>query len=151
MAVQEIKNLSLVSEIKIEGTDKVIKVDFTDKRFVNRLLKLVKKYQNIGDEIDKEVEKIEAIEDELDKLIAFTDMENNILEDFKNDVDATFNTNLTEQLFGEKCLPAIERYYDLFDAIMPYVKAAKAQENDAIAEITKKYGLNNVDIPSQEA
>ena len=58
----EIKNLSLVTSIKIEGTDKELKVDFSDKRFINKLLKLVKKYQSIGQVIDERVSEIEKIE-----------------------------------------------------------------------------------------
>ncbi len=53
MANNTIKDLSMVTKIQIEGTDKSINVDFTDKRFVNRLLKLVKKYQNIENVIQE--------------------------------------------------------------------------------------------------
>lgn len=139
----EIKNLSLITSIKIEGTDKELKVDFSDKRFINKLLKLVKKYQTIGDVIDERVSEIEKIDDELDKLIAFSDMENDILGDFKNDVNDTFNTDVTGLLFGD-CLPDIERYFPLFESIIPYAQAAKAQENEMIMNITNKYGINRI-------
>lgn len=139
----EIKNLSLITSIKIEGTDKELKVDFSDKRFINKLLKLVKKYQTIGDVIDERVTEIEKIEDELDKLIAFSDMENEVLGDFKNDVNETFNADVTGLLFGD-CLPDIERYFPLFESIIPYAQAAKAQENKMIADITDKYGIGRI-------
>lgn len=143
MANNTIKDLSMVTKIQIEGTDKFINVDFTDKRFVNRLLKLVKKYQNIENIIQEKVKELDTIEDELDKLIAYSDMETEILEGFKDDINKTFNADITTMLFGD-CIPDIERYFPLFESIMPYVAAAKQQEMKLVDEVSKKYGINRL-------
>lgn len=137
------QNLSLQTVIKIDGTDNEIKLDFSDKRFVNRLLHLIKKYGNIEEEIQRELEKLDSIEDELDKLLAYSDTEINLLTAFKKDVDDCFGTNITEMMFGD-CVPQVERYFDLFSELIPYIEAAKAQENEKIVSINKKYGLDRL-------
>ena len=142
--MNDIKNLSLVQEIKIEGTENVLKLDFSDKRFVNKLLKLIKKYENIEQELQVKFKSIENIEDPVDKLLAFSDIELEVLESFKDDVNDTFNFDLTGKLFGD-CVPAIERYIDLFESLTPYIIEAKERENKVIEAINEKYGLNRVD------
>ena len=49
----QIKQLSNAIELSVKGSDRKIKVDFTDKRLVNKLLKLIKKYKNV-EELVKE-------------------------------------------------------------------------------------------------
>ena len=138
------KNLSLEQEIKIEGSGEIIKLDFSDKRFVNKLLKLIKKYSNIEDELQREFSAVNNIEDPIDKLLAFSDIELKVLEDFKNDVNNTFNYDIVTKLFGD-CVPAIERYFDLFESLAPFVELAKERENDVIEAINEKYSLNRIE------
>ena len=99
--MSNIKNLSLVQQIKIEGTEDVLQLDFSDKRFINKLLKLIKKYENIEKELQLKFKTIEDIEDPVDRLLAFSDIELEVLESFKNDVNDTFNFDLTTKLFGD--------------------------------------------------
>lgn len=138
-----LNSLSLVTELKVDGLDETLKLDFSDKRFVNKLLHLIKKYTNIEDTISDRLKELDNYEDELDKLVAFSDIETSILEEFKSDVNNTFNTDLTGALFGD-CLPSIERYYDLFEQLLPYVAEAKKHENEAIKAINKKYGFERI-------
>lgn len=149
MANNTIKNLSMAVEIPIEGTNEVIKVDFSDTRFVAKLLKLVRKYRSLVEEIQEKFKKCDDIKDNLDKVIALFDIRDEILLEFKHDVDNTFNTNLTEKLFGD-CVPDIERYFVLFDALMPHMQQAKEQENTLIDKICQQYGLNLEDDSEEE-
>jgi DNA-binding protein H-NS len=142
-----IKDLSLTTEIEVSNGKK-IKVDFTDKRFVNKLLKLIKRYSNIEQEIDEKVAEIEKIEDDLDKLIAYTDMEVEILTEFKDAVDKTFNAPVTTILFGDDTLPTVERYFELFEALLPYAQAAREKENNKIIQLNEKYGFNRINKDS---
>ena len=43
----QIKRFSNAIELTAKGTEEKIRVDFTDKRIVNKLLRLIKKYKNI--------------------------------------------------------------------------------------------------------
>lgn len=192
----QIKQLSNAIELTVKGSDRKIKVDFTDKRLVNKLLKLLKKYKNVEelvkekmkvldeitestveliksmginieskDEINDEniekflVEKVsedkkadvkEAISDaNMDMLIAASDIEIDILQDFKDEVNNAFNAPITDIMFGDT-LPPLEYYVELFEAITPYIQKAKAAENKTLQAINEKYKLNNVvDFPER--
>lgn len=139
----ELQNLSLATEIKIEGVDEPLRVDFSDKRVTNKVLHLIYKYENVEKDMQNRIKALDSLESETEKLLAFSDIEISILEEFKRDVDDTFNTNLTEKMFGN-CLPAIERYYVLFDALIPYVREAKERENSAMQAIMEKYGVGRI-------
>ena len=67
--MSSIKNLSKVLNLKVEGTDKVPTIDFSDKRLVNRVLHLMKKYRGIDDKVNEKIQEISKIEDELDRYI----------------------------------------------------------------------------------
>lgn len=192
----QIKQLSNAIELTVKGSDRKIKVDFTDKRLVNKLLKLLKKYKNVEelvkekmkvldeitestveliksmginieskDEInDENIEKFlaekvsedkkadvkEAISDaNMDMLIAASDIEIDILQDFKDEVNNAFNAPITDIMFGDT-LPPLEYYVELFEAITPYIQKAKAAENKTLQAINEKYKLNNVvDFPER--
>ena len=138
--MKTIKNLSRVFELNVEGTDKVVRIDFSDKRMSGNILRLVKKYQGIEDELNQQ---FKAVDDntelsELDRLLAYTEIEENVLTAFKDDVDKAFNTNITEQMFGDT-LPGVERYAELFQAVVPFIMDYKQAENDALAELNKLY------------
>lgn len=139
-----IKNLSKICELHVEGTDNVVRIDFSDKRLVGNILRLMKKYQNIDESLSKEIESVET-EDALEKLIAYTEIEERILTTFKEDVDKAFNTNITEQMFGE-ILPGVERYAELFNTILPYLSDYKKEENEAIEELNKLYNTDKFTV-----
>lgn len=139
----EIQNLSLATEIRIEGVEEPLVIDFSDKRVTNKILHLIYKYENIEKELQEKIKALDSIESEFEKMLAFSDIEIGLLEEFKNDVDSTFNTNLTEKMFG-KCLPAIERYYILFDKLIPCVNEAKTRETEAMQAIMEKYGVGRI-------
>lgn len=186
----QIKQLSNAIELTVKGSDRKIKVDFTDKRLVNKLLKLIKKYKNVEDLVkekmkvldeitestveliksmginieskdeitDENIEKFlaekvsedkkadvkEAIADaNMDMLIAASDIEIDILQDFKDEVNNAFNAPITDIMFGDT-LPPLEYYVELFEAITPYIQKAKAAENKTLQAINEKYKLNNV-------
>lgn len=137
-----IKNLSDRVEIKVEDTGEIISVDFTDKRFTNKLLHLVKRYRGLSSEIESKSNEIaNSSDDDFEKLIKASDLEVEVLTDFKKDVDDTFNCDIVEKMFGDT-LPDIAKYLPMFDAITPYIVASKKKEDAAIAEISKKYGIN---------
>jgi DNA-directed RNA polymerase beta' subunit len=192
----QIKQLSNAIELTVKGSDRKIRVDFTDKRLVNKLLKLVKKYKNVEDLVkekmkvldeitestveliksmginieskdeisDENIEKFLAekvsedkkadvkeviAEANMDMLIAASDIEIDILQDFKDEVNNAFNAPITDIMFGDT-LPPLEYYVELFEAITPYIQKAKAAENKTLQAINEKYKLNNVvDFPER--
>lgn len=139
-----IKNLSKIYELHVEGTDNVVRIDFSDKRLAGNILRLMKKYQNIDDSLNKEFESVET-EDALEKLIAYAEIEERVLTTFKEDVDKAFNTNITEQMFGDT-LPGVERYAELFNTILPYLSDYKKEENAAIEELNKLYNTDKFTV-----
>ena len=194
----QIKRFSNAIELTVKGSDEKIKVDFTDKRIINKLLKLVRKYQHIDEYVDDKMKAIEEISasivdriktmgidiesaDEIaeenfekflqdkvpenkkeavklevsianmDLMIAASDLEIEILQDFKDEVDDAFNAPITTFMFGDT-LPPLEYYVELFDAITPYIQKAKANENKMLQAINEKYDLNKkvVDFPNRE-
>lgn len=194
----QIKRFSNAIELTVKGSYEKIKVDFTDKRIINKLLKLVRKYQHIdeyvedkmkllsditnstvdliksmgididsADEITEEnfekflqdkvaenkKEEVKTIvaDANIDLMIAASDIEVEILQDFKNEVDEAFNAPITSFMFGDT-LPPLEYYVELFDAITPYIQKAKANENKMLQAINDKYNLNKnvVDFPNRE-
>ena len=131
----------IVDENKI---DEVLKsVDFSDKRIVNRVLHLVKKYNDINVKLNEKYAELDKIEDELDKLIAFSDLEISILEEFKKDVNEAFGMNIVDEIYGD-ALPGIEVYFYLFDKIKPFIEDSKKQESIAISELNKLYSLDRI-------
>lgn len=194
----QIKRFSNAIELTVKGSDEKIKVDFTDKRIINKLLKLVRKYQHIGEHVDdkmkllsditsstvdliksmgididsadditeenfekflrdkvaenkKEEVKTIVADANIDLMIAASDIEVEILQDFKNEVDEAFNAPITSFMFGDT-LPPLEYYVELFDAITPYIQKAKANENKMLQAINEKYDLNKkvVDFHNRE-
>ena len=194
----QIKRFSNAIELTVKGSDEKIKVDFTDKRIINKLLKLVRKYQHIDEYVDdkmkllsditnstvdliksmgididstdeiteenfekflqdkvaenkKEEVKTIVADANIDLMIAASDIEVEILQDFKNEVDEAFNAPITSFMFGDT-LPPLEYYVELFDAITPYIQKAKANENKMLQAINDKYDLNKkvVDFPNRE-
>lgn len=194
----QIKRFSNAIELTVKGSDEKIKVDFTDKRIINKLLKLVRKYQHIDEYVDdkmkllsditnstvdliksmgididsanditeenfekflqdkvaenkKEEVKTIVADANIDLMIAASDIEVEILQDFKNEVDEAFNAPITSFMFGDT-LPPLEYYVELFDAITPYIQKAKANENKMLQAINEKYDLNKkvVDFPNRE-
>ena len=124
--------------------DEVLKsVDFSDKRIVNRVLHLVKKYNDIDVELNEKYAELDKIEDELDKLIAFSDLEISVLEEFKKDVNDAFGMNIVDEIYGD-ALPGIEVYFSLFDKIKPFIEDSKKQESIAISELNKLYSLDRI-------
>lgn len=141
---ETIRNLSMATEIKIEGYEKPLRIDFSDKGIKLRILKLMKEFQNADTEMAIAAKEAEGIEDEVDKLIFITEKEVELLTRIKDSVNYVFGTNLTDAMFGEGCLPDLERYFPLLDAIKPFaVKAAKEQA-EMSAKINEKYGLNRL-------
>lgn len=194
----QIKRFSNAIELTVKGSDEKIKVDFTDKRIINKLLKLVRKYQHIDEYVDdkmkllsditnstvdliksmgididsadditeenfekflqdkvaenkKEEVKTIVADANIDLMIAASDIEVEILQDFKNEVDEAFNAPITSFMFGDT-LPPLEYYVELFDAITPYIQKAKANENKMLQAINEKYDLNKkvIDFPNRE-
>lgn len=134
-----IKNLSLVTELNIEGLDKSIKIDFTDKRVTNRLLKLVARYRNIEQEIDAKTAELDSIEDDIDRALAISDLELSILTELKEQINEAFGVDIVGAMFGDT-VPGVERYTELFETLMPYIKEAKLAEAKTINRITELYG-----------
>lgn len=194
----QIKRFSNAIELTVKGSEEKIKVDFTDKRIINKLLKLVRKYQHIDEYVDDkmkllsditnstvdliksmgiDIESADDISEEnfekflqdkvaenkkeevktivadanIDLMIAASDLEIEILQDFKDEVDDAFNAPITTFMFGDT-LPPLEYYVELFDAITPYIQKAKANENKMLQAINEKYDLNKkvVDFPNRE-
>lgn len=124
--------------------DEVLKsVDFSDKRIVNRVLHLVKKYDGIDVKLNEKYAELDKIEDELDKLIAFSDLEIGVLEEFKSDVNNAFGRNIVDEIYGD-ALPGIEVYFSLFDKIKPFIEDSKKQESIAISELNKLYSIDRI-------
>lgn len=124
--------------------DEVLKsVDFSDKRIVNRVLHLVKKYNDIDVKLNEKYAELDKIADELDKLIAFSDLEIDVLEEFKKDVNEAFGKNIVDEIYGD-ALPGIEVYFSLFDKIKPFIEDSKKQESIAISELNKLYSLDRI-------
>ena len=131
----------IVDENKV---DEVLKsVDFSDKRIVNRILHLVKKYDGIEEKLNEKYAELDKIEDELDKLIAFSDLEISVLEEFKKDVNEAFGMNIVDEIYGD-ALPRIEEYFRIFDRAKPFIEDSKKQESIAISELNKLYSLDRI-------
>jgi len=131
----------IVDENKV---DEVLKsVDFSDKRIVNRVLHLVKKYNDIDVKLNEKYAELDKIEDELDKLIAFSDLEISVLEEFKKDVNEAFGKNIVDEIYGD-ALPGIEEYFRIFDRAKPFIEDSKKQESIAISELNKLYSLDRI-------
>jgi histone acetyltransferase (RNA polymerase elongator complex component) len=194
----QIKRFSNAIELTAKGTEEKIRVDFTDKRIVNKLLRLIKKYKNIDEYVAEKMKGVEEIIDstveyiremgidiqdkselndeniekflkdkvpenkkeEVKKeieganfeiMLAASDAEIEILENFRDEVNDAFNANITGLMFGDT-LPALELYIELFEAITPYIQKAKANENKMIQAINEKYNLkkNVVDFPERK-
>lgn len=138
-----LKNLSLTQKLTVEGSDKSLEIDLSDQRIRARVAKVLKRFSNLGNELDEKLKDTDKIEDEIDKLIAVTDAEVGILESFKKEVDDAFGAKITDALFGD-CLPGVERYFYLFDAVAPVLKAGVDAEKARYEELNKKYSLERV-------
>lgn len=138
-----LQNLNLTQKLTIEDSDKCLEIDLSDRRIINRLLKLMKRYKNMDEELKEKYKETEKIEDELDKAIAESDIYIEVLESFKNGVDEAFGTNITEVMFGD-CLPGLERYSALIDALTPFVEKYVSDERKRSEALNKKYSLERV-------
>lgn len=143
-----LNNLSMAQEVKIG--DHIYKFDSSDRRFVNRVLKLIKNWQNIDAEIEERKKEFAGITDAVDRLIAISDAEIEILEKLKEDVNNVFGCPITDWAFGEGVLPDITRYAGLFDMITPLVHNTAAKEADLMKSLNEKYGFN-ADQPTMQA
>lgn len=152
--METIKNLNLGTEIEVEvpfsatGEKKKIVVDFTDRRFANKLLRLIQRYSNIGDELNEKFKGVDDIKDPIDKMLKCSDIEVEVLEEFKNSVDDVFGFKITDELFG-KCLPSIERYFEFFECLTPYVIEANTREAERVKSIKSKYSLDRAGISNE--
>ena len=152
--MDKLRTLSLKQVIDIydeEGKVVVaqLEVDFSDKRFTNKVLHLMKRYNNIENELKEKLAGLDELEDAIDKAILYSDVELELLEDFKKNVDNVFNTNVTEKMFGD-CAPDIIRYYPFFERLFPYLQRAKLIENNAMQAIIDKYGIDRI-VDKEEA
>lgn len=134
-----------------DGTKLELKLDFRDKRFVNRMLKLIQKWQSLGDRLEDEMRAAESIDDSIARLIAQTDIECKLLTDFKADVESAFGAPIVDAMFGEGCMPSVEAYFDLFEKVTPYLVKAKNEERDYIKQITQTYGIERLGASSGDA
>ena len=64
----QIKRFSNAIELTAKGTEEKIRVDFTDKRIVNKLLRLIKKYKNIDEYV---AEKMKGVEEIVDSTVEY--------------------------------------------------------------------------------
>ena len=139
------KNLSLKQTITIEGTDTSFDVDFSDRAFVTKLIQLIKKYEGIEDKVNEKMAEIEnSGKDELEKLLDLELAQVEILKTFKEDVNTTFGFAIVDKVFGEGCVPSIERYYPFFEELLPYIQQAREQEYKTQKFVAEKYGLKRI-------
>ena len=140
-------NLKTVIEIPSSadenGKPQSIAVDFTDRRFANKIMHLIHKWNNIDGELNEKYKDIDDIEDEFDRLMAISDAEVEVLEKFKSDVNEAFGCDIVGALYGD-CLPSVERYAVLFDALTPYVLAASENEKKRVSSVLGKYSAERI-------
>lgn len=140
-----LNSLSLATELTVEG--KKIKVDFSDRKFVNRVLRLMDSYDNINSEIKKKIKEVESKEyaNDVKRYLAYSDIETKVLEDFKLQVNETFKSDVTGLLYGDLCeAPDILRYFPLMDELGRAFVEAKEVEAKALSDIANKYGLDRI-------
>lgn len=140
-------NLKTVIEIPNSldenGKPQGIVIDFTDRRFANKIMHLIHRWNNIEGELTEKYKSIDEIEDEFERLMAISDAEVEVLEQFKADVNEAFNCDIVGALYGD-CLPSVERYAVLFDALTPYVIAANEQEQKRVSSVLGKYSADRI-------
>lgn len=148
-----INSLDLRTVIEVTDSQttaiKKIELDFTDRRFSNRLLKLIKRYSNMEDELKLKFASADGITDPIDKMIAVSDAEIEVLEEFKDNVNDVFGFDIVTELFGD-CLPSVERYFEFFEALTPYVLESNKRENERIAAVKDKYGIDRIEKSGEE-
>lgn len=139
-----IKSMNLKTEIQIgDNPENVISLDFSDRRFANRVLRLYNRYRNIEAELAAKFEGIDAIEDEIEKLLMYSDVEVELLEDFKKNINDTFGFDIVTKLYGD-CLPQIDRYIELFESITPYVIESNRREHERVRLVQTKYNPDRI-------
>lgn len=124
-----IKNLSLSTTIEVEGTDRKVTVDFSDIRLARNLAVMLKKWEDFDTILKKKLEECETIEDELDRFIALGDAAVGIFEDFKNDFNKVFNSDIVGAVFGD-CVPSIDRYFPLLEELTPIMQASLNRQSE---------------------
>lgn len=144
MAISELKKLNTVSEISSPYTGHIFRMNFTDKRFVGRILKLLKDYKDIDKLIDDKIKNIDSIKDELDRAIAYNNMETEVLSDFKDSINEVFGNDFIDLYFDKDYLPDIYEYFPLFEDLSPYVNKAQEEQNEVINGIRKKYSIERI-------
>lgn len=140
------KNLDKTVLITIDGTDRSFKMNFTDKRFLSKLLKLVNKYRSFDDRLKTIVDQLqaEAEQDEVQAGIKLLDQIVAIEEEFKADVNDCFGQNVTDIVFGEGSLPDIQDYAEFFEQIEPLIADARKMESEKLKSVLDKYGVQRI-------
>lgn len=141
--MNSVKNLNLASEIHIDGYDGVIKIDFSDLRMRNKLIHLAKHYREIEGIMQNVYEEAQKIEDQLDKILYVSDKETEVLEGVKKRFEDVFGADVIMAMFGD-CLPSIERYSGLLEALTPYLQESMKKQAEESEKLSKKY---NIDLP----
>lgn len=136
----QMNSLSLATEIKVKGYDGVLKIDFSDSRIKNKVLHLMKYYGGMEQKMTEVYETAKKIEDDLDRVLYVSDAEIEVLEGLKNNINDLFGTDVVTAMFGN-CLPSVERYYSLMEALEPYAKQSFETQAKMQADIVKKYNL----------
>lgn len=135
--------IEIPNSVDENGKPQGIAVDFTDRRFANKIMHLIHKWNNIEGELNEKYNGIDDIEDEFDRLMAISDAEVEVLEKFKADVNEAFGCDIVGALYGD-CLPSVERYAVLFDALTPYVLAASENEKKRVSSVLGKYSAERI-------
>lgn len=145
-----ISNLSLATEIKVEGCDTPLKIDFSDKRIINKLLHLQSYYASLEDRMTETIEEAKKIENPLERMVFISDNELSLLTELRDSVNDLFNTDVTGIMFGD-CIPGVERYYGLFEALSPYIKEAVTKQREILNSVKEKYGLERLQELPEDA
>ncbi len=135
-----IKSLNMATKLTIEGYDGEISIDFTDVRMRNKLIHLMKFYMSAENRMKAVYEDANKIEDKLDKLIYVTDSELEILEEVRAKFEGIFGKECITAMYGD-CIPPIDRYTALLDALSPAFKESFEQLKEEEDRLSKKYNL----------
>lgn len=135
--------IEIPNSVDENGKPQGIAIDFTDRRFANKIMHLIHRWNNIEGELTEKYKSIDEIEDEFERLMAISDAEVEVLEQFKSDVNEAFGCDIVGALYGD-CLPSVERYAVLFDALTPYVIVANEQEQKRVSSVLGKYSADRI-------
>lgn len=144
MRTKTIKNLNMATEIKVEGYDGKLKLDFSDRGIQLRILELMQEFENAKDEMHKVSAEAEGIDGEMNKLVFIARKKVEFLTRIRDSVNNVFKANITDAMFGEGCIPDVERYFPLMDAIKPLMIQSVKEQNEMSKKIIEKYGLDRL-------